>query len=106
MGQERRKFKRIRIDKLSKLDSIDCQIVNVSKEGLLLVTQVGDKNHSDEKIKVKLKIQGEWIRITAIVVWRIQDEKTQSVSLGAYIKDPPPEYKEYLDQLYFEASEN
>jgi hypothetical protein len=105
MVQERRKYKRIKINRFSKINNLDGTVVNISKEGLLVTTDLEGSRDSDEQIQVKLKIMGKWVDLTAIIVWRIQDIKTNSVSMGAYIKDVPPEYKEYLDNLYFEASE-
>ena len=105
MIQDRRRLKRIKIDKLSRINSADCKIINVSKEGLMLSADSGDSAETDEQIQVKLNIKGEWVQITAIVVWRIQDAKSNAVSIGAFIKDAPKEYEEYLENLYFEVSE-
>ena len=107
MIQDRRKLKRIKIDKLSRINDSECKVINVSREGLMLSADSVDSANTDtdEQIQVKFNIKGEWVQITAIVVWRIQDVKSNAVSIGAFIKDAPKEYEEYLENLYFEVSE-
>ena len=99
---DRRKFKRIKISNLSRIDNTDCTILNASKDGLLLAAQ---EQTDESKVKIQLKINGQWVDIDGDVMWSVIDPYSQHTSMGVFVTKAPAEYKELIENLYLEADE-
>lgn len=98
----RRKYKRVRIHNLSRIDEGDCQIVNASRDGLL----VSVRNASlRENVELQLKIDGKWVELDGDIMWSVTDPHTQFTSMGVFVTKAPLEYKELIENLYLEADE-
>ena len=96
----RRKYERIKIKKMSRLNNTDCQIINISKEGMLLA---GDVDSSEPDVNIRLKIDGEWISLEGTKMWVMNKPSTKIKRIGIYITTAPTEYMEFVDNLYLEA---
>ena len=106
MYENKRKFKRVKISNLAKVNDSCCSLHNVSKDGLLLST-APEALGQGENIDIKLKIKGEWVDLQALIIWSIPQKKngSTSLSIGGYITDAPPEYTEFIENLYLEAGD-
>lgn len=106
MYEDRRKFKRVKLSNLAKVNDSCCSLHNVSRDGFLLTTEPGALGQG-KNIDIKLKIKGEWVDLKALIIWSIPQKKegSDSVSIGGYITDAPKEYMEFIENLYLEASE-
>ncbi len=106
MHENRRKFKRVKISNLAKVNDACCALHNVSKDGLLLSTDPETLGQG-KSVDIKLKIKGEWVDLQALVIWAIPEKKEGSttISIGGYITSAPTEYTEFIENLYLEASD-
>jgi hypothetical protein len=102
-NEERRKFKRIKITAMTKLNNCGCSIVNVSKNGLLVSM---DNDAPQKLVNISLKINGKWLDMKGNVMWAVNGHNNSHKKLGIYITHAPPQYKEFIDNLYLEANEN
>lgn len=100
--EERRRFKRIRITAMTKLNNCGCTIVNVSKDGLLIAT---DSQAAKKPVDISLKINGKWLDLKGNVMWAVNGQKPYKKKIGVYITHAPPQYEEFVDNLYLEANE-
>lgn len=106
MHEKRRKFKRIKISNLAKVNEVCCSLHNVSREGFLLSTNP-EAVGQGKNIELKLKIDGKWVELRALIIWSISQKKgrSASVSIGGYITSAPTEYTDFIENLYLEASD-
>jgi hypothetical protein len=104
--EKRRKFKRIKINNLAKVNEARCSIHNVSREGFLLSTDFESVGQGKD-IALKLKIDGKWVELKAQIIWSItqKTERSSSVFIGGYITGAPTEYTDFIENLYLEASD-
>lgn len=104
--EKRRKFKRIKINNLAKVNEVCCSLQNVSREGFLLSTD-SESVGQGKNIVLKLKIDGKWVELKAMIIWSISQKNghSASVSIGGYITSAPSEYTDFIENLYLEASD-
>lgn len=104
MYEDRRKFKRVKISNLAKVNDACCSLHNVSRDGFLLSTDP-EALGQGKNIDIKLKIKGKWVELQALIIWSIPQKKEGStaVSIGGYITSAPKEYTEFIENLYIEA---
>lgn len=102
VSENTRKFRRIKISNLAKLNDTGCSVINVSKEGMMLAA---DLDAPGKLVHIQLKINGRWLDLAASVVWAIKTPKTNLERLGVCITEAPPEYSEFVENLYLEADE-
>jgi hypothetical protein len=102
MYEDRRKYKRIKVSSLAKINDARYSVMNISKDGLLLSNdhEVLDPG---EKIDIQLKVKGKWVDLRAMIMWSMKEGASQSVSMGILITQAPPEYNEFVENLYLEA---
>ncbi|MGE5342932.1 MAG: PilZ domain-containing protein [Candidatus Omnitrophota bacterium] len=97
-----RKFKRIKITALSKINHAGCSVINISKEGMMLY---GNLNSNDQSCDIQLKISGKWLDLKGKIIWTLDGPKPNLKHIGIYIIDAPTEYQEFIDNLYLEVDE-
>lgn len=102
--QEKRKYRRIKVSNLAKLNNGDCSIINISKEGLLLSDGKIKPLPTGKEVDIQLKIKGTWVDLKAQVMWSLKDIATKAVSMGFFIISAPPEFTEFVANLYFEVN--
>jgi len=105
MPEQRRKYRRIKVSNLAKLNNSDCSILNISKEGFLLSTGKLKALPTGKEADIQLKIKGTWVNIKAQVMWSMKDIASKSVSMGFFVTGAPPQYTEFVANLYFEVNE-
>jgi hypothetical protein len=107
MYEKRRKYKRIKINNLAKVNEVCCSLHNVSREGFLLSTDAESIGQQGKDISLKLKINGKWVELKAMIIWSITQKNghSASVSIGGYITSAPIEYTDFIENLYLEASD-
>jgi hypothetical protein len=99
---KKRKFKRIKITAISRINDSNCAVVNVSKEGMMLC---GNWKSTHKRVDIQLKVRGKWLDMKGDVVWCLDGPTPQLKRVGVYITDAPQEYKEFIENLYLEADE-
>ncbi len=100
--ENRRKYKRIKIKTMSKLNDANCSIVNISRDGMLLS---GDMESPQPSVDIQLKINGQWIGLAGTQMWAIPHDASHYTRMGVFITNAPPEYKDFIDNLYLEADQ-
>ncbi|MCP5051698.1 MAG: PilZ domain-containing protein [bacterium] len=98
--ENRRKYERIKIKKMSKLNDTNCEIINISKDGMMLT---GELESSESHVEVQLKIGGNWVNLQGTTMWVMNKPSTQIKRIGIFITQAPPQYKDFIDNLYLEA---
>ncbi len=98
-----RKYKRIRITSLAKLNNAGCAVLNVSREGLLVATDIPPE---EKHVEVQLKIKGRWSILHGTIMWAMDGPNPTAKRIGVCITEAPLEYKEFIDNLYIEADES
>ena len=101
-SKSRRKHRRIKIENLSKIHNTNISVINVSKEGLLVATNF---ELPDQTVDIQLKISGKWVDLHGTVMWLITHPVSNQITMGIFIKKAPPEYNDFIDNLYLEAAE-
>lgn len=99
---KQRKYKRIKITAISRLDNAELTVINISKEGMMLY---GSCNSRKKMVDIQLKIRGKWLDLKGKIVWCLEGEAQDLKRVGICITDAPPEYNEFVDNLYLEADE-
>ncbi len=111
---DQRKYRRIKISNLSKINEADCQVLNVSREGLLLASPEGEliphkvkkKTNDGKSVEIQLRIKGDWVPLNADIVWAINDDVSESVFMGVFVTEAPDEYLDFVNNLYLETEES
>ncbi len=104
--REKRKYRRIKVSNLARLNNSDCPISNISKEGLMMSSGKLRALPTGKQVDIQLKIKGEWVDLKAQVMWSLKDNASGSVSMGFFIISAPHEYTGFISNLYFEVKEN
>lgn len=102
MDDKTRKFRRIKVSNLAKLNDTGCSVLNVSKDGMMLAA---DLDAPGSLVHIQLKINGKWLDLAASVVWAMKMPNTKLERMGVCITEAPPEYSEFIENLYLEADE-
>lgn len=102
MYDDRRKYKRIKVSNLARINDARYSVMNISKDGILLSNdhEVWDPG---EKIEIQLKVKGKWVDLKAMIMWSMKESVSQAVSMGILITHAPSEYNEFVENLYLEA---
>jgi len=100
--QKTRKYKRIKITAISKLNDTNCSVINISKEGMMLC---GNWRSTEKFADIQLKIGGKWIYLKGKIMWSMDGESPELKRVGVYITQAPPEYRDFIENLYLEADE-
>jgi hypothetical protein len=98
----KRKYKRVKITTISKLNNTGCSVINISKEGMMLH---GNLKAPQKQVDIQLKINGKWLDMKGIVVWCLDGPSPDLKRMGVCITEAPVEYSEFIDNLYLEADE-
>lgn len=101
----KRKYRRIRITTISSLNNTSCAVINVSKKGLLLSGDNNETVSQKKQVDIQLKIKVKWIDLKGIVVWPADGPRPKLKRIRVCITYAPPEYEEFIDNLYLEADE-
>jgi hypothetical protein len=102
MYEDRRKYKRIKVSNLARINDASYSVMNISKDGLLLSNEHEALNPG-EKIDIQLKVKGKWVDLRAMIMWSVKEGASQSVSMGILITHAPSEYNEFVENLYLET---
>jgi hypothetical protein len=97
-----RKYKRVKISAVSTINNVDCAVINVSKEGMMLH---GNLKTNQKDVNIQLKINGKWQELKGMVVWCLDGATPKLKRMGIYIIDAPHEYREFIQNLYLETDE-
>ncbi len=65
----------------------------------------GSCNSHKKMVDIQLKIRGKWLDLKGKIVWCLEGEAQDLKRVGICITDAPPEYTEFVDNLYLEADE-
>ncbi len=95
-----RKYKRIKINKMSKINNSECSTVNISRNGMMLT---GDLEVQQNLVHIQLRINGKWIDLEGKQMWAIENSAAHYTRLGVFITSAPKEYEDFVDNLYLEA---
>jgi hypothetical protein len=101
-AKKTRKFKRIKITAISKLNNKSCSVINISREGMMLC---GNWKSTEKIVDIQLKIGGRWIFLKGKIMWSMDGNSPKLKRVGVYIIQAPPEYGDFIDNLYLEADE-
>ena len=102
MDENRRKYKRIKVRKLVKINDTGCTMMNISREGLFL-SNAPELLDPGEKIDIQLKIKGKKVDLKGMIMWSVKKGTPQAVSMGILITHAPHEYNEFIENLYLEV---
>lgn len=100
---DRRKYHRFKIKTMTKLNNTSCSIINVSKDGMLISTGL---EATPEQMNIQLKINGKWVELKAKQMWMMEEQSSHTKRIGVYITYAPPEFEEFVGNLYLEADTN
>jgi hypothetical protein len=102
MFEDRRKYKRIKVCKLVRIDDAGITKMNICKEGFLL-SNAPELLDPGEKIDIRLKVKGKKVDLKSMIMWSVKKGTPQTISMGLLITHAPPEYNEFIENLYLEV---
>lgn len=97
--KDRRQNRRF-LEKLSaRIENEQCFVLNISDKGVLLQTSMPIYFFPiSTTIEFDLQLDGQWIRMSATVMW-VQSDQLNS-KIGLFIQQAPEPYFDFLKNLY------
>lgn len=96
---EKREENRLDHSLSARVQNQKCIVLNISKKGVLLQTQVPIFWFPiDESIWFELEIDGQWIPVNGIIKWVASDQSNSRI--GVFIKRAPELYMDFLKEVY------
>lgn len=102
--QQERKYRRIKIKitDLSKINNTNCAVHNISREGMMVTAKIKNPPY---RVTVELRINHQLVILQGNVMWSSGRKMSRMKKLGIFIIDAPPQFHDFINNLYLEADE-